>query len=182
MSQAFDAVAQQQLLERRVSEALELARSLGVAPRIMIRGQLITAEAQPVVDAAFRGAWDEVKSLAAERDPTTLDEAFRVLVVDDRFDLAKALLEQAPREGMRGDYLIGLLSQMTGDISAARTAYEAATSVENAASGAHCQLAWLMAEEGNWEGALEHARAKSDKIIKLERMNLLQRTTDASRG
>ncbi|MDO6817029.1 metalloprotease PmbA [Cobetia amphilecti] len=29
MSQAFDAVAQQQLLERRVSEALELARSLG---------------------------------------------------------------------------------------------------------------------------------------------------------
>ena len=51
---------------------------------------------------------------------------------------------------------------MTGDISAARTAYDAATSVENAASGAHCQLALLMAEEGNWEGALEHASTGSE--------------------
>lgn len=141
------------------------ARGLGLGPRFLVSGQLITAAAQPVVDAAERGAWDEVETLASDPASTDLDEAFRVLIVADRLDDARKLLESAPRQGVRGDYLGGLLSQLAGDMDTARAVYEAATTGEETAPGAHCQLARLLAREGDWTGALTHARAGAESRI-----------------
>jgi tetratricopeptide (TPR) repeat protein len=143
----------------------EFSRSLGLAPRIQVRGQLITAAAQPLVDAAERRAWDEVKSVADDLESTALDEAFRVLVVDGRLDDARTLLETVPREGARGDYLLGLLSQLGGDLVAARSAYEATANGEEPVSGAQCQLAGLLAAEGDWGAALVQASAGAEARI-----------------
>jgi hypothetical protein len=143
----------------------EFARGLGVGPRVLVNGQLISACAQPVVDAAERGAWDEVATLAEDPASTDLDEAFRVLVVSDRLDDARMLLESAPREGVRGDYLGGLVSQLAGDPETARTAYEATATGEEACPGAHCQFARLLGQEGDWTGALEHARAGAEARV-----------------
>jgi len=143
----------------------EFARGLGLGPRLRVNGQLISAGAQAVVDAAERTAWDEVVTLSADHDATDLDEAFRVLVVSDRLDDARALVERAPREGARGDYLGGLLSQLAGDPEAARSAYEAAAAGDEPSSGAHCQFARLLAQDGKWDEALEHARAGAEARV-----------------
>ena len=47
----------------------EFARGLGVGLGVVVSGQLVTASAEPVVDAAERSAWGEVAKLAA--DPTS---------------------------------------------------------------------------------------------------------------
>jgi len=143
----------------------EFSRSLGLTPRIQVNGQLITAGAQPLVDAAERRAWEEATTLADKLEPTALDEAFRVLVVDGRLDDARKLLEAVPREGARNAYLLGLLSQLDGDIKNARTAYEEATQGDEPVSGAQCQLACILAEEGQWEETLTLASAGADARI-----------------
>ncbi|MGB0589624.1 MAG: tetratricopeptide repeat protein [Myxococcota bacterium] len=143
----------------------EFSRSLGFAPRIRVRGQLITAAAQPLVDAAERCAWDEVPALAESLEPTALDEAFRVLVVDGRLDDARTLIETVPRDGARGTYLLGVLSQFGGEMPAARAAYEEAVQGDEPVSGAQCQLASLLAAEGQWDAALTYASAGSETRI-----------------
>jgi tetratricopeptide (TPR) repeat protein len=143
----------------------EFARNLGLAPRIQVTGQLITAAAQPLVDAAERRAWEQVAALADSLEPTALDEAFRVLVVNGRLDDARTLIETVPREGARGTYLLGVLSQLGGDLQTARAAYEEAIEDEPPVSGAQCQLASLLSEEGRWEDALTHAAAGAEARV-----------------
>ena len=140
----------------------EFCRSLGLWPRIQVKGQLLTVGAQAVVDAAEQGDWAQVNALAGEREETTLDEAYRTLFVSGRLDDAKALVTSVPREGRRADYLAAVSDQMSGRIAEARTAYLSLVEGEDAVSGAHCQLAGILADEGDWREALVHARAGAD--------------------
>ena len=143
----------------------EFARSLGLSPRIQVTGQLITAQSQPVVNAAEQGDWAEVARLAERCEATAIDEAFRVLFVEGKLEDAKRLLETQGGESARNAYLQGLVAHFSGDVAAARIVYETHAQGDDAVSGAQCQLSQLLAAEGAWAQALSYAAAGSEQRI-----------------
>ncbi|MGM0577930.1 MAG: tetratricopeptide repeat protein [Myxococcota bacterium] len=129
------------------------------------RGVPVGAAAQPTLDAALRGAWDEVEAAMADLDDDAVREIVHHLVVDGGPSELDALLDRA--EAVRGtssrlSTWRGLTEELRGDVDAARSHYRKAADADPPSPGAVGQLAYLDAAAGDLDAARRRAEEAAE--------------------